>query len=1104
MKKFRRILSAVLTVAMIAAVASFTGIGAANIAFTDVSGHWAWTGGQIPYLVEKEVLNGYKDESTGTYSFKPDGEVTRAEFIKMLDETFGLTATTKISYNDISEKDWYYPYFAKAAAQGYILNYGTNGSPNSKITRQEATSLLVRYLDLPANEKASPSEIADYDDISEYFKEYVLRAVEVGIINGYNENGKMYFKPTKTLSRAEALTILYRAAGCIYNNSAYNRDNGAYTTNNTITRGGITISKITFGGRNIITEGASGDTITFSGCTIKGTLYIRGGANVTFDNCTVENIEASGGGKISIVSGTTVEKLSIEKSCDISVLSNTELGMLEVSNGCDNVKVTGNGSIKSAYIYADGFSSAMLPETFEIGNNLTASFGGTVYSGTSSAQNAFTIDPFTTSDGSYYYLNIASDTAGTIYFYYTNSAVFPTVSNFTSYYDSASNYGTFDVRAGKAVTEQTFAASLVKNYSYVAIQLQSGTKKYPPVLIENTTADLTTGFATAPYLSDSTTVKYKVSAPGSVMWFYVEDGANLTQLEFLTKYADQSSALKNETTVNSINTYTCALKESYLSNYDYVAFMFKSSAGLYYTPVILSAGDNGFTEAPVVKTAGIISFKAKINGDLYFYYAENANLPSAANFKSEYNAAKYSGKTSAKNGVADELKYETKYVGDYPYMILAIRNSDGDFMQPVAVNIDLTTGFSVEPKVKDASTISFKTEDYGTVYYYYTKSKTAPTIDDFNDGYYDASQKYKGTVKCSLAYEYIEYKSNYAETYPYMAIMFVDEDDKQYSPVLVELDATSKTGFVIAPYAQDGKVYFSTEADGEVLYFYSRDDSNVDPDDFLSWYQSSSSSRRDTVSVKKDVLASFTVDQSVLEKYPYIILAFREDGDYADEFSFPYVLDVEQSELTKAGSGITVGTPDSDGDVSVTALYDGKLYYYRTDSYYDLPTTSSGFEAKYDSASSGNYVKIEKNDYTYVNMKDYKYLVLCLKVDSGYLSYVIVDAETGVSGGSSFSDGHTKSGTGIDESSVYYSDSFGSAMVTPKHDGTLTLLIVEKGSVVSSKDYSCSANKACEIKLPFSGGNIFSTILGQNTEFYIQLTSGKDVYEAYKLNFIVD
>ncbi|MGN1410640.1 MAG: S-layer homology domain-containing protein, partial [Eubacteriales bacterium] len=554
MKKFNRIMSALLAVVMMLSCAVLS--GAASITFTDVAGHWAWTSGQIPYLVDKGVLNGYKNDTNGTYYFKPDGEVTRAEFIKMLDETFGLTATTSIKYDDISSGDWYYTYYQKAAAQGYLINYGSKASPNAKISRQEATTLLVRYLDLPAAAATNASSVADYSEISEYFNDYILRAIDAGIINGYNENGKMYFKPSKTLTRAEALTILYRAAGCIYNNSAYSRDDSAYSENNTVTRGGITVTNVTMNGRNIITEGASDGTVTFNKCTINGTLYIRGSANVTFDNCKVENVVALGGGKISVVSGSEIENLTVEAGCDISILSNTEVDTLVVKNGSDNVNVTGNGSLRAAYIYADGFSSAMLPEEFEIGNNLSASFGGTVYSGTSDTQNSFTIDPFVTTDGSYYYINLSASAGGTLCYYYTNNATVPSISTFSSYWGSASASSSVEIKAGEAVSIKTYASSSVKDYAYVVIQLQDGARKYPAVLIDNSASASTSGFQTEPYLDSSTTVKFKTSVSGTVMWYYAEDGTALTQLQFLAGYLKQSSALKGEVTSNSLSSGT--------------------------------------------------------------------------------------------------------------------------------------------------------------------------------------------------------------------------------------------------------------------------------------------------------------------------------------------------------------------------------------------------------------------------------------------------------------------------------------------------------------------------------------------------------------------
>jgi hypothetical protein len=297
MKKIKRILSLVLAVLTVLSTATVA--FAASVTFTDVSGHWAWTNGQIPYLVEKGVINGYK-ENNGTSTFRPEVAVTRAEFIKMLDETFGLTKEAAVNFKDVKSSDWFYKYYLRAKAQGYLLNYGTNANPDGYITREEATALLVRYLDLPTNQKASASTFTDTSKVTSYYKDYILMAVYAGIINGYKEdNGTYTFRPQNTLTRAEALTVLYRAAGCIINGNTYSRDTGAPATNNVITKGGIVVKGVTFKGRNIVTEGAATGTVTFSNCKFENTLYIRGTAEVVLDNCQVKEIVALGGGKIT-------------------------------------------------------------------------------------------------------------------------------------------------------------------------------------------------------------------------------------------------------------------------------------------------------------------------------------------------------------------------------------------------------------------------------------------------------------------------------------------------------------------------------------------------------------------------------------------------------------------------------------------------------------------------------------------------------------------------------------------------------------------------------------------------------------------------------------
>lgn len=62
--------------------------------FNDTAGHWAKD--QINTAVEKGYASGYPDGS-----FKPDQNISRAEFMVLVNKVFGLTQTTEISFSDV-------------------------------------------------------------------------------------------------------------------------------------------------------------------------------------------------------------------------------------------------------------------------------------------------------------------------------------------------------------------------------------------------------------------------------------------------------------------------------------------------------------------------------------------------------------------------------------------------------------------------------------------------------------------------------------------------------------------------------------------------------------------------------------------------------------------------------------------------------------------------------------------------------------------------------------------------------------------------------------------------------------------------------------------
>ncbi|MBQ8767869.1 MAG: S-layer homology domain-containing protein [Clostridia bacterium] len=86
----------------------------AEAKFNDISDHWAEN--VIEKWQDSGYINGYPDGS-----FKPNNPVTRAELSKILSSAFDLQETTTLTYEDITNGDWYYPYLEKTAT--YIPMY---------------------------------------------------------------------------------------------------------------------------------------------------------------------------------------------------------------------------------------------------------------------------------------------------------------------------------------------------------------------------------------------------------------------------------------------------------------------------------------------------------------------------------------------------------------------------------------------------------------------------------------------------------------------------------------------------------------------------------------------------------------------------------------------------------------------------------------------------------------------------------------------------------------------------------------------------------------------------------------------------------------------
>lgn len=170
-------------------------------AFTDVKDHWASE--PIGKLAKAGIFQGMPDGS-----FRPDNNMTRAEYSAVLYRLLGLTETSGATgFSDVSSNAWYARYIGALSSRGIVQGF-PNGSfaPEKEMTREEAFVLLYRAL----KDKLAPSAgagitFADGGDVSKWAKEAVDALAKAGMIEG-TPDGKLH--PKQPVTRGEIAKIV--------------------------------------------------------------------------------------------------------------------------------------------------------------------------------------------------------------------------------------------------------------------------------------------------------------------------------------------------------------------------------------------------------------------------------------------------------------------------------------------------------------------------------------------------------------------------------------------------------------------------------------------------------------------------------------------------------------------------------------------------------------------------------------------------------------------------------------------------------------------------------------------------------------------------------
>lgn len=172
-------------------------------AISDINGHWGEK--SIREAVETGLVDGYPDGA-----FRPDQQVTRAEFATMLHRMFAWPNGPDAGFNDQSEiLPWAREAVSAAVKAGVVSGY-PDGTfrPAADVNRVEAVVMIAKAAGLQADKNVL-APFADDAAIASWAKPYIDAAHEAGLVEGQSGNR---FNPQAAMTRAEAVVLLLRLA----------------------------------------------------------------------------------------------------------------------------------------------------------------------------------------------------------------------------------------------------------------------------------------------------------------------------------------------------------------------------------------------------------------------------------------------------------------------------------------------------------------------------------------------------------------------------------------------------------------------------------------------------------------------------------------------------------------------------------------------------------------------------------------------------------------------------------------------------------------------------------------------------------------------------
>lgn len=223
-------------------------------------------------------------------NLNPDNNITRAEFVTIINRAFGYETVGATPFNDVEDTDWYAEDVAIAYTAGYITGTSANTfSPLAEITREEAAVILARNLMMqPA--VGENTDFTDGRDLSNWSSGLVSTAARYNLLSGYPDGS---FRPQNPITRGEVAIMVTKAVGTPVQEPGEHTLGSAYG-NVVISKSGVTLRDTVIAGNLYITSGVDLGDVQLENVTVLGEIVVSGGgvSEGGDDSVILRNVDA--------------------------------------------------------------------------------------------------------------------------------------------------------------------------------------------------------------------------------------------------------------------------------------------------------------------------------------------------------------------------------------------------------------------------------------------------------------------------------------------------------------------------------------------------------------------------------------------------------------------------------------------------------------------------------------------------------------------------------------------------------------------------------------------------------------------------------------------